>query len=224
MKKETVYLIIAVIAVILFFRECRKSSELKEQYSNTTTYLQDSVKYYKNSLGQEIAYRSVLKGDKQSLELILTKQRDSLGQLKRLVDKYRKVSGAGNITTIIKIDSIPIPYEVEVPCEFERIWSKTDPFYKLKGTSNQFGININEIEIPNQTSFAFGQRKLGLFKTEERIEVVHSNPYIKTTDIDFYSRIVRRKNFVIAINPVSLDLITLKYSANISLGYKLFEF
>ena len=131
--------------------------------------------------------------------MLLDKQIDRTGQLKRLVRSFRNVDTAGNVTTVTKIDTIPIPYEVEVPCKFTREFGIFERYYTIEGTSNKKGISLNEISIPNTLSFAIGDKKTGFFKSEYRIEVVNSNPYITTTGLDAYTLQVPKKRFGFAV-------------------------
>lgn len=186
MKKFIPYIAIAVL-ILLFFRQCEETSNVKEQNVSAINFLQDSVRYLKNSLGAEIASKTALQGGKTSLQVLLSKQIDSTGQLKSIVRKFRTVQAAGNITIITKIDSIPVPYEVPVPCEFSRTWSKIDKFYSIYGKSNQFGNIIDSLSVPNLLSFAIGDKKVGFLKTEYRIETANSNPYIRTIGLDAYT-------------------------------------
>ena len=160
---------------------------MKAEAENITEFLNDSIKYYKNKHGQEVAYKTALQGEKSAMSVLLSKQIDSTGQLKRLTEKYKRIASAGNITTVTRIDTIPVAYEVPVPFEFERTWEKINPFYSLSGKSNQNGITIDRLEIPNTLSYVIGDKKTGLFKSEYRIETVNSNPYVRTTGLDAYT-------------------------------------
>lgn len=136
------------------------------------------------------------------------------------------MSAAGNLTTITIIDSIPVPYEVPVPVEFSRNWSKNNKFYSISGTSSQSGLTIDHLEIPNTLSFAIGQKKTGFFKSEYRIEAVNSNPYVKTTGLDAYALQVPQKRLGLSLflgYGIS-DNFTFKPSAGVALTYNLFRF
>jgi hypothetical protein len=200
MKNLTIILIIlSAILSILLFRQCEKVSELKNEAQSTKDFLSDSIRYYKNELGQEIAVKTALKGEKSALEVLLSKQIDSTGQLKALVKKFRKVDAAGNITTITKFDTIRIGYEVPILCEFHRDWGENTKWYKIAGSSNQNGILIKSLEVPNTLSFAIGKKKKGLFNSEYVIEAVNSNPNIKTVGLDSYSVKVPHKRLGVSI-------------------------
>ena len=226
MKLQTIILyILAVIFLALFLNTCREKKELQKEASNTTDFLNDTIRHYKNELGQEIAVKTALQGEKGALEVLLSKQIDSTGQLKRIVRNFRTVDAAGNIITNTRIDTIKIGYEIPVPCEFHREWEKTDPFYSIAGTSSNTGITINSLEVPNTLSFAIGKRKKGWFNSEYVIEAVNSNPNIKTLGLDSYSVKVPKKRFGVSLFAgYGLGSEGLTPLIGIGVGYNLIEF
>jgi hypothetical protein len=199
MKKVTPY-IIAAIFLILFLHQCSKTSELKDNSSNASKFLNDTITYFKNKLGQEVAEKTSLKGDKKQLQILLSNQIDSTGQLKELIKDFKNTSAAGNINQQTRIDTIRIPYDSIVDFEFIRNWSKKDKFYSLTGTSNQFGIIIDSLTVPNTISFAIGEKSSGFFKTETKVNVVNSNPYVKTTGIDTYTYSEQKKRLGLGLS------------------------
>ncbi len=226
MKPQTIIpYILAVGFLALFLNTCREKKELQREASNNVDFLNDSIRYYKNSLGQEIAVKTALNGEKNALEVLLSKQIDSTGQLKRLVSKFRNVDAAGNITTITKIDTIKIGFEVPIPCEFHREWEKASEFYSISGESDQNGITINSLSVPNTLSFAIGKRKKGWFNSEYVIEAVNSNPNITTIGLDSYSLKVPQKRFGISLFAgYGMSSDGLSPLIGIGVGYNLIEF
>src|SRR5690606_15573511 len=178
---------------------CREKKELQKEASNNVEFLNDSIRHYKNELGQEIASKTALNGRNDALEVLLSKQIDSTGQLKRLVKKFRKVDAAGNIITNTRIDTIKIGFEVPIPCEFHREWKKNDKWYSIEGVSDQNGITINSLSVTNTLSFAIGKKKKGWFASEYVIEAVNSNPNIKTVGIDSYTVKLPKKRFGVSV-------------------------
>ena len=189
--KTIIPYILAIVFLLLFLRQCERSADLQYKRDNAMEYLKDSVRYYQNKLGQEIAVKTALHGDKEALELLLS---NTESELKELAKKFKDVQAAGQITTITKIDTIHIGYEVPVPFEFDRLWSKNDRFYSISGHSTQDGITINSLEIPNTLSFVVGKKKGNFI-----IEAVNSNPHIKTTGLDAYSFKLPKKRFGVTV-------------------------
>lgn len=209
--------ILAVIFLLLFLRQCERTADLQYKRDNAMEYLKDSVTYYQNRLGQEIAVKTALQGDKKSLGLLLS---NTENELKELAKKYKDVQAAGQIRTITKIDTIHIGYEIPVPFEFKRDWQKKDPFYNISGTSTQDGITINSLEIPNTLSFVIGKKK-----GEYLIEAVNSNPHIKTTGLDSYTLKVPKKRLGLSVFVgYGIGSKGLTPVAGVGIGYNLFEF
>lgn len=226
LKNSIVPYLIAAVAIFFLFRQCNRTAELAEIRQNERTFLKDSISYYRNELGQQVAEKTALQEDKSSLELLLTKNKDSLGQLKRLIDGFKNVDAAGNITTVTKIDTVFIPYAVPIESEFMRKWSKNDKYYSVSGTSTNKGIAIENLTIPNQLSFAIGKKKTGWFSTEYRIEAVNSNPYVQTIGLDGYTLKVPRKRLGLGIY-IGYGLgenLTLNPQIGIGISYQLIRF
>ncbi|WP_424493874.1 hypothetical protein [Salinimicrobium sp. GXAS 041] len=186
LQKILLYAAVVVLAFLLF-RQCDKTAEQRKEKNSIQAFLNDTISYYDNEIGQEVAQKEAIQGSKQALEVLLSEKMDSLGQLKRLVKNFRNVDAAGNVTTVTIIDSIPVPYEVPVPMEFSRDFEKSTQFYSLSGISTNRGLTINNLTVPNTLSFAIGKKKTGLFSSEYRIEAVNSNPYVLTTGLDSYT-------------------------------------
>jgi len=219
--KNSIPYIIAAVFLILFLHQCSRTSNIKNNSENATEFLNDTISYYKNKLGQEVAEKTALKGDKKQLQILLSNQIDSTGQLKKLIKEFKNTQAAGNITTITKIDTIRILYDSIIDFEFTRKWLKNDKFYSLAGVSNQFGISIDSIVIPNTLSFAIGEKKTGFFKTETKVNAINSNPYVKTTGIDTYTYSERKKRLGLGI---SAGYGIGGIYAGIGLNYNLIEF
>ena len=225
MNKYWPYIVI-VILIFLLFRQCNKTAELDKNRESVHNFVNDTIFYYQNELGQEIAEKAALRGDKNTLEILLSKQIDSTQQLSKLVEKFRNVDAAGNITTITKIDTIRIPYEVPIDQEFSRNWSKNDKYYSIAGASTEKGTYVNSLAIPNTLSFAIGKKKTGFFKSEYRIEAVNSNPHVKTIGLDSYVLKVPKKRLGLSlyVGYGISDNFTFKPSAGLALTYTLFRF
>lgn len=215
--KTAIPYVLAIVFLLLFLRQCDRTREVSNESYNTLEYLQDSVRYYQNKLGQEIAIKTALHGDKESLELLLS---NSESELRELTKKFKNIQAAGQVKTITKIDTIHIGYEIPVPFEFDRSWSKNDRFYSITGKSTQDGITINSLEIPNTLSFVAGKKKGNFI-----IEAVNSNPHIKTTGLDAYSFKLPKKRFGLSIIAgYGMSDSGLSPLVGFGLGYNLIEF
>lgn len=189
-------LVTGVVLSFLLFRQCSQIENIKTSRESVQNYLTDTLEHYRNKEGQMVAEKTALLGEKDNLTILLNQ---TSTQLKKLTEKFNKVSAAGEIITVTEIDTIKVPFEVPVPFEFSRDWSKVDEFYSIYGRSTNFGITIDSLSIPNTLSFVVGEKKTGFWKSEYRIEAVNSNKYILTTGLDAYSFSQPKKRFGLSV-------------------------
>lgn len=190
--KTIIPYIIAVIFLLLFIRQCERTIEVESRSDTTINYLTDSISYYKNRHGQEVAVRAAIAGEKKELELLL---QNTSEQLADLAKKYRKLQAAGEVGQDIRIDTVHIGYEVPVPCEFFRNWTKSvQKQYTISGTSTQDGITIDSLTIPNTLSFVVGKEK-----SKFTFSAINSNPLIKTTSLDAYTLDIPQRRFALSV-------------------------
>lgn len=200
----------------------RKSSE--KQRENTSDFLNDTISYYNNKLGQEIATKQSLAGDKNQLDILLSEKIDSLQQLKGLVKKYKKIAAAGNIRTVTEIKEIPVPFDRPIEFDFTRKFKIKEPWYEFTGKVNKYGLNINNFNVKNQMSFVLGVKKNGWFKPNTySIDVLNSNPFIQITGADSYQFTEDIKRWSIGPS-VGYDLLNSQISLGLSLQYGIIRF
>lgn len=180
--------LLIVIIIILLFQKCEEERE----FDNQINYLTDSIRYYRNANGKQVAQISALKTDKNGLKLMLLR---TSKQLDSLTKEFKKIDGAGEVKTITEFDTIYINYDVPVEYEFEKRFKKVSKYYTIAGLSTEKGINIDTLEIPNTLSFAIGKVKRGY-----EIRAVNSNPNIKVVDMDAFIFNVPKKRIGIGIS------------------------
>jgi hypothetical protein len=165
MKNHFIYLIVIALLVFLLLNNCSGRKYDNQTNDSKIEFLNDTISYYQNELGQEVAEKVALNGNNDALELLLSKQIDSTQQLKRLVKGFKKVDASGNITQVVTIDSIFVPEYSGKPFEFD-----------------------------NTLSFVIGKTK-GFFNSEYKIKAVNSSPMIRTVGLDTYTFKPRIKRF-----------------------------
>lgn len=191
MKKHIPYILVVILAILLF-RQCERTREAESRSNTTINYLTDSISYYKNKYGQEVAIRSAIYGEKRELELLL---QNTSEQLADLAKRYRKLQAAGEVGQEVRIDTVRVEYEVPVPCDFFWNWTKSvQNQYTISGTADQHGITIDSLLIPNTLSFVVGKEK-GKFT----FSAINSNPLIKTTSLDAYTLDIPQRRFGISV-------------------------
>jgi len=176
--------ILALVIFFIFWQGCgqNKTDDLVDGIVN----YKDSAEFYKlkvNGKDVEIAYnQSLVLENKNQLEALI-KKNDTLA---KLVKKFKDVKSTTIIKTVTQIQHDTIP--VNIPCDFSPVKVKRDSlFYHFVGTISPKYFSIDSITIPNKQSIVIGKKKLGFLKgAEERVEIINSNPLIKTTNIQSY--------------------------------------
>ncbi len=169
MKQHFIYIGIILLLFFLLFKGCNDRAYERKVTESKIEFLNDTISYYQNELGQEVAEKVVLQGNEKTLEVLLSKTIDSTQQLKKLVKGFKKVDAAGNISQVVTIDSIFIPEYSGKP-----------------------------FELNNTLSFVIGKTK-GFFNSEYKIRAVNSNPMIQTVGLDSYVFKPAKKRFGVGI-------------------------
>jgi hypothetical protein len=200
MAKNFIQILVIVVLSILLLNQCSKNRTLKSNNKSNQLALLDSVSYYKNSLGFEVAEKRAFQGTAKELKVILDQKKAENAQLAEAVKKWKKISSITEVGSVVKIKEVKVPFEVKVPCDFQRTFNKVEPFYSINGNVNQFGVKIDSILFNNTQTIVVGSKKIGFFKTEYRVESTNSNPFIKNTQLDNFSFTERKKRFGIGVS------------------------
>ena len=184
LKLSWLHLVVLVL-LFLIFRNCEEKKQLEKEVANFSEVVNSPIRYTINKQGQKVASKKSLEGSKASLELLLDHLRDSTEQLKEMVSYYKQVAAAAQIESRTEITSVEIPYEIP-DTDFDIPFHKQNPFYSIKGRSTNFGLFLDTLAIPNRQTIVIGDRKEGFFKREFRMDVINSNPYIQTTDMNSF--------------------------------------
>ena len=91
--------VVVVVLLFLFLRQCSVTTELKSTVSDNYAALNDTIAYYKDSYGREVASKRVLRGEKDALKVFLEASRDSTEQMQRLANRYRNIAAAVQVET-----------------------------------------------------------------------------------------------------------------------------
>jgi len=220
------FIIIIILLSLFSIKQCSDKKDVINNNINSISFLQDTVSYYKNKYGQEVATKKVLIGDKNQLEVLLSKQIDSTNQFKGLYKKYKNVKSAGIIETITKIDTIYITYDspLDINVDLGTDFKIDTQDYFISGTAYLTGLTIDRIYLENKLTFIKGVRKNGWFKPNTySIDVAHSNPHIQTTGIDSYLFTPKKNRF--HVGPATgYDFITGRLSGGVFIMYSVISF
>lgn len=184
MRKDIIYLsAIAVIVFMLMADRCATRKGMYEQSVELSNY-KDTAVFYHSKSGRLIASNKALKINRKALF-------DNNKELKKEVDDLR----IKNPSVIIKtrtetrIDSILIPFEVQLPCDtFTRAINIDSTFYKIKGILTEKSLLFNTISIPNEQAFIIGDKRDKWYKPKEyTVAATNSNPYVITQGLQAYT-------------------------------------
>jgi len=194
-QRQKITLLALVVGIILFVvREGCNRAERNNLVGEIANY-SDSAKFYKLKVGGmsvEVAYnKSLVLENKEQLEQIL-KKNDTLA---KIIAKFSDIKGTTIIKEKIIIQRDTVRLTTEIPCDFAPIKVVRDSaYYHFAGTIAPKYFTIDSLIIPNKQSIVLGTKKVGAFKgnegflknKEQRVEIVNSNPLIKTSNIESF--------------------------------------
>lgn len=176
-KRIFPYLVIAVL-ILLLNRKCQDYDRVENLYLSES----NKVELYKNKLGGMTATISALELSEKQLKETILQKNDSL---KKLTSEFNKVKYVTIIKEVVRVDSVKVPLEVQIPCEFERLGKyDTDSHFKFNYALNQTGFSLSNIEIPNEQTIITGLKRKWVFgKQTLHTDITNTNPYIHTKEI-----------------------------------------
>lgn len=176
-------ILITLFVIAFLFRECQHQKQVDNLIVSVADY-KDTAYYYKAENGKVVAYNDALElQNEDQIKAILKKDED----FRLLLEGFKNINATGGVTTIFRVEHDTIKLTDTIPCDFEPILvERLTTEYNFNGTITPTNFIIDSLTIPNEMKFVVGEKKIGLFKKEKRIEVVNSNPLIQTTGITAY--------------------------------------
>tara|TARA_R110001632_G_scaffold8083_2_gene31709 strand:- start:912 stop:1607 length:696 start_codon:yes stop_codon:yes gene_type:complete len=193
-KSSYKFISVIIILLLLLFASYFHNVSYKNNNLKNLNVLNQKITYHKNKEGKEIAAKLSLIGEIENLNFLVNSLKDSTKQLKKLVKNFKKVYTAVYSENIVKIDSIEIPYYIKTN-DFNISFEVKKEFYSISGNSTNKGLSLKSISIPNKQSIVIGSKRSGFFKNDYKINIINSNPYIKTTKIDGYAFKEKKKRY-----------------------------
>lgn len=165
---DNLKIILAITCVVLTFlllRQCNEKTAAQNETESVRDFLSDSLETYQNEYGQLVAEKTALKGnnnklknDNHALNILLSKQIDSTRQLTKLVQNFKTVDAAGNITAETEIKDVHIPFDEPLGFTFSRKWSLSTEYYDISGFTTEIGTTIDSLKLGTTISFALGEK------------------------------------------------------------------
>jgi hypothetical protein len=179
-KNKIINLILLGFCLFLLLQLFQKCESEKLQLSNIKA-LNSQTKVYKLKNGQLVTSVENLQYTNSQLKNSnLMKDK----KVKELTSKFSQVKSITKYETNTKFDTINIVYKDTVPCNFERIGSDFKQWYQLGYKSNQKGVVITDLFIPDSVIIATGDKRKWFWgKRTSVTDITHSNPFINTENI-----------------------------------------
>jgi hypothetical protein len=169
-----VLLIVCLILIAQLFQKCENENL---QLANIKA-LNSQTKVYKLKNGQLVTSVENLNYTKDQLEKsMLLKDK----KLKELVNKFSNVKSVTKYVTNTKFDTIKLVYNDSVLCNFEKSGSYYKEWYQIDYKSNQKGVEITELNIPDSVLIVTGDKRKWFWgKSTSVMDITHANPFINT--------------------------------------------
>ena len=195
------YGILIVLAVVAFMlRECQHQKQVDNLVTDISDY-KDTAYHYKGENGKLVAYNEVLElQNEDQAKALLKKDED----FKMLLDGFKSINATGSVTNIFEVKNDTIKLTDTIPCDFEPIAveKEQDSIYNLYATITPTDLIVDSLQILNTMKFVVGEKKVGWFKKEKRIEVVNTNPNITTTGTTAYTITEKRNGLLITLSAI----------------------
>lgn len=178
--KYSLHAIIIILAMLLIssLHECRRRGNLADANLDALT---DTITHFKNRLGTVTASKTTLQlSNKQLQDYVIAKDKE----LAELSKEFVRLNHVVKAEAELKIDSIPVPYAVPVPCDFERSGTINDNWYSFGYSSNQNGFKIDSLKVPVSVVAITGAKRKWFFGAETiTTDVTFNNPHITVSNI-----------------------------------------
>ena len=105
-------------------------------------------------------------------------------KVKELINKFSKVKSVTKYVTNTKFDTIKLAYKDSIPCDFEIKDSISRKWYSISYKSNQKGIEITKLSIPDSVIIITGDKRKWFWGKRTNVtDITHENPFIQTQSI-----------------------------------------
>lgn len=192
---------VCVLLLCLLFNKCQNENL---QLANVDA-LNSQLTTYKLKNGQLVTSAKTLSYTNAQLKNSLL-GKDKV--LKEVMDKFAKVKSVTKYVTNTKLDTIAITYTDSIPCVFDKDGAIFHEWYSLGYNSNQKGITITELSIPDSVAIVTGtKRKWFLGKQTQTIDITHTNPFVETDAVQHIEVVAKPKWYQTTIFKLGLGFL-----------------
>lgn len=220
--KNFIQITLIILFAILFLNQCRVSQEKETIGKNNQLALLDTVSYYKNKLDLEVAEKTTFKGSAKELKFLFDAEKQKNIQFAEASKKWKNLYNAAIIELEFKVDSLHILFNKPIDYSFSRKFSKKTKDYFLKGSVNEFGVNIDFRALATITPFT-GNKKSSLFSSDYKTEITSSSELLKVKDFKNFNFTERKKRFGVGFS-VGFGFYQDGFFLGPSINYNLIQF
>ena len=178
---------VCLLLLCLLFNKCENENL---QLANVDA-LNSQLTTYKLKNGQLVTSAQTLSYTNAQLKNSLLGKDKTL---KQVMAKFSKVQSVTKYVTNTKIDTIAITYKDTIPCVFQINDAIFHEWYSLGYDSNQKGITITELYVPDSVAIVTGtKRKWFLGKQTQTIDITHTNPFVQTDAVQHIEVVAKPK-------------------------------
>lgn len=180
-NKNRIYVVVLlVLCLILLSQLFQKCESEKLQLANIEA-LNSQTKVYKLKNGQLVtSVENLHYTNSQLKSSLLMKDKN----VKELVNKFSNVKSVTKYVTNTKFDTIKLVYKDSIPCNFEKVGSDLKEWYHIAYKSNQKGVEITELSIPDSVIIVTGDKRKWFWgKRTSVTDITHANPFVQTESI-----------------------------------------
>ena len=172
--------VLSIICLILLSQLFAKCESEEVQLANIEA-LNSQTKVYKLKNGQLVtSVENLHYTNSQLKSSLLMKDKN----VKELVNKFSNVKSVTKYVTNTKFDTIKLVYQDSIPCNFERVGSDLKEWYHIAYKSNQKGVEITELSIPDSVIVVTGEKRKWFWgKRTSVTDITHANPFVETESI-----------------------------------------
>ena len=186
---SVILILLTISSILLYNNERRKRITVSNLYNSS----QDTIRFWKNKNGENVARIFVLSSEKLEDFLKMKTKDDTIIRLQTLVREYKKqLHNQGSATIIQTITEYDTTYVTNNL--LDTIYFPTSTILDSisnRWISTKFGFDrgntIFSLRVDNLYSVVIGEESRGLFRKKEPfVEVTNHNPFTKTAMLRTY--------------------------------------
>ena len=180
-NKNRIYISVLLIVCLILLSQLFQKCQSEEVQLANIEALNSQTKVYKLKNGQLVtSVENLYYTNKQLKNSNLMKDK----KVKELINKFSNVKSVTKYVTNTKFDTIKLVYNDSIPCNFERVGSDLKQWYHIAYKSNQKGVEITELSIPDSVIVVTGDKRKWFWgKSTSVTDITHANPFVETESI-----------------------------------------